>query len=130
VLEDRDVEVDQQADPYPHEPKIGNYLGPMHREQLLDGLDFEQQGSLHDDVRAIVATQIQTLVLQLNASLSLMCKPTKRQFVADTALIHRLEQPRAKMPVNLDTRGNHLTRQMIRPLRLCASMLHPSASAR
>ena len=75
------MEVQNQSDLVTGDPEIGQQLGTMHREYVLDGLDLHDHGIFYHEFEAIGSTQIDTLLLGRDLGLPGETDATQPEFL-------------------------------------------------
>src|SRR6185437_11243545 len=83
------------------QPEVGQHLRFMHRQQVFDGLDLDDDGMLDHDVGAVAARQTNALVNQRERDLPPECQPTLLKPPTKAFLIHLFQQPRPQHTMNL-----------------------------
>lgn len=98
----------------------------MDVEQGLNRLEFDQDGTLHDDIHPEADLEGHSLVDGPDSGLPQKRYPAPLEFPAEALLVHRFKQPGTETFVNLYRRPNDSLRQQVEvflcgplPLRLC-----------
>ena len=102
VLEQRGIEIEQQADVIAAHAEIGQKLCFMDRQQFIDGLDLEDKFPLNDDIGAEASIHCNFFIDDGYIDLPLKCDARPLEFVAETFLINGFQQSRTHTPVKLD----------------------------
>jgi hypothetical protein len=122
------VEVDEECRRQTTEPQVGQHLGLVHREESLNGLDFDDELTLDDEVEAVTELEANALVVDGEGLLPLKSQAPERQFVSKALLIGRLEQARPYGPMHFDAGAYHFPRTIPKSSCLAAFLLHSSLS--
>ena len=87
LCQERDIEVDQQADPFVGQLEVGQKLSLVNRQQFLHGFQFQNDFVLHKEIDLVTAVQLQALVLDGKVDLPLKAQPPKPEFMAKALLV-------------------------------------------
>jgi hypothetical protein len=96
VGERNGVEIDQQADAATGQAQIGQQLCFVDRQQVFDGLEFEQYLVIHDDVRDIAAIEYGFAIVNRDSCLALERHLGLGQFIAQALFLNAFQQTAAK----------------------------------
>ena len=80
---------------------------------MLDGLQFDNQALLHKEVNTIATVKLYGLIDDGQSNLAMEDQPSLAQFIAQTRLVSRLEQPWPQATVNLNRSSDNLLGQRI-----------------
>lgn len=80
----------------------------MNRKNVLDTLEFENDGVFYHDVNTITTIKIDSLILDRQWNLPLELNSVKMKFMAKAFLISRLKQTRTKRAMYFDRRTDYL----------------------
>jgi hypothetical protein len=111
-LQRRAVEVQQQAKLAAAQVQIGQHLGLMNCQNSIDGLDFEDQLLLYNEIHPVAAINAKPLVNDRQWNVSGKRDATVREFETQSLLVGRLEQTGTKLPMHLDHEADHPFRQL------------------
>src|SRR5690349_2101360 len=75
----------------------------MNRQELVDGLDFNYQAILDHEVDDVAPSDLYPLVLERDGEVAAKRDCSKRQLVAQAALIAGFQQAPPEMAVHLDS---------------------------
>src|SRR5205823_4803643 len=110
-LEDRRVEVKQEASVYAAQSHIRQDLRLMDRHQSLNGFQLQDESAFDDDIDPIPAIQPHRFVDHRQGYLTFKVYPSPTQLKTEAFLVRGLQQSGTKMAVNLDGEANNLVRQ-------------------
>jgi hypothetical protein len=113
VFQDRDLEVDEEADGEAGEFEIGHELGFMDRQKLFYGLQLDDDSLLDEQVDPVAAIEGNRFVLNGKIDLSTKRYASQGELVAHALFVSRLEQPWAEGPMHLDRRSDNRLRQFL-----------------
>jgi len=108
MLQDRNVEVDQQARFPTAQLQVCEQLGFMDGLNGCTGLYLNHHGAGDEEIEAVSAVELCSLLLHRQRTLPLEWNPPQPQFPAQTFLVGRLEQPRSQFPMHVDGAANDL----------------------
>jgi hypothetical protein len=91
VLQDGDIEIDQQPDLLVGGFQIGQQLGRMDGQDLLNGFELHDDCVLHQQINPIIAVQLEPLVTEGQMDLASKGKTHLAQFIANAFLICRFQ---------------------------------------
>ena len=111
VLQERHIEVEQQAGAEAAQAQIAKDLGLVDRRQGLDRLDLHQQRVAHDDIRTKAGSQVGPLIGNRDRHLPLMLYAVGGELLTKTGLIDALEQSGAEVTVNFDCKPDDRLRE-------------------
>lgn len=80
--------------------------------QFLDGFEFQQQYARDDEVHAVAAIELRTLVDQRERHLAFVGDTHRQQFQMQRPLVVRLIQPRSKLSMHRHGSSDHLPGQI------------------
>jgi hypothetical protein len=60
------VKIQDQSDAFVCQPKIGEQLSFVNREYVLQAFDFQNEGIIHNQVKAIPAIKINAFIFDRN----------------------------------------------------------------
>src|SRR5690606_4221528 len=102
VAEIGDVEVQEEPSPQSRQAQVGEKLGLMNWQQLLDSLDLDDGGLVDNEVEAVGAVDLQASILDRQRSLRHHHVSGQPQFMGKTDFVRGFQQARAERLVNLD----------------------------
>ena len=112
VLQQRDVEIDQQAQGKMQQAQVGPDLHAMHGQQGLDRLGLNQQPALHDQVGAVGRFNGLAAVNQGDGFLALDGEAECAELDREAFLVGTFQQARAERALRLPgANGEELTRR-------------------
>jgi hypothetical protein len=91
-------EVDDEADLETAQAEIGEELGFMDRQGVLETLDFDHQPIVNDEIHPKLSARSPALVADRNGDLLLNRHSAKSQLVSSPLLVDALEQAGARLP--------------------------------
>ena len=123
VLQDGNVEVDQQTNGLTGEAEIGQQLGIVDGQEFLDGLQFDHDTALDQQIDLQIRRHAMPAVLHRYRDLSLEPHPSQPELHPKALRVDALQQPRPDPPMDLDGASYDLLGDLIlRPLRASASL--------
>jgi len=130
VTDPRDVEVDQESEAMACQFEVRQNLRLVNRQQLLNGLQFNEQAVLDQQVEPQPSVQMNGAVHDRKAHLALNGKPSLPDLMRQTHFIHTFEQPGPQRRMDgkrgIDYQPGdfiHLFWNLI-PLCLCVFVVH------
>ena len=99
VLEEYEAEVDQQAEPFVGEAKVGEELFPVHGKVLLDGLQFDDDRILDNKVGAEAFLEFDAIVTDRHRHLATNAQATAFETVTEEDFIDGLEEAGSEIGV-------------------------------
>jgi len=99
--QDWDIEVDQQADPFVGQLKVGQKLGLVNRQQFLNGFQFQDDFVLHDQIDLVTTIRFQTFVVDRQDHLPLKAHLPKAKLVAKAFFVSRFQETGAEVAMDL-----------------------------
>lgn len=109
------MEIDEEAQGLIGQPQIGDELGQMEIIDGSDGLEFEDDVALDEQVNAL-GWELVSFVLANEAYLLLIADTRSIELGAQRRLIHRFEQPDTEFPVHFNCAADHLMAELIQCL--------------
>ena len=113
VPHDRNVEVEEQPDFSPTESQIGQELGFMDWQELLNALEFEQDRVFHQYVNSVTAIECDALVDERKLDLAAKCETAQLQFIAQAFLVCGFEQSGAEEAMDFNRGANDSVSEFI-----------------
>jgi hypothetical protein len=113
LCQERDIEVDQQADPFVGQLEVGQKLSLVNRQQFLHGFQFQSDFVLHEDIDLVTAVQLQAFVLDGKVDLPLEVQLPKSKLVAEAFLISRFQKTWAEEAMDFNGGTKNRTRPRI-----------------
>ena len=104
------IEIDQKTCTDLGELHICKKLRPVNVAEAVDGLQFDYQLAVHEQVETIAAIDSHALVLYGNRMFRNEGYASLMEFVRDALVIGRLKQTRSERAMNLDRALNHTPR--------------------
>ena len=99
VLDERSIEVDQQAKPFVGEAKVGEELLPVHGQVLFDGLQFDDDCILDDKVGAEALLEFNAIVTDWHRHLAADPQATAFETVTEEDFIDGFEESGSEIGV-------------------------------
>src|SRR5256885_2287614 len=106
VLEQRYVEVNQQAQRFMDNSHVGAGLESMLGDERIDRLYFDNKLSSYQQID-LPSTDDDSLINNFDRLLAFEGDATKRQFDVHRSFVHFLLQARPQVSMNFDCRANH-----------------------
>src|SRR5689334_2986733 len=94
VFDQRDVEVDQQAETAVGEFQVGQELRLVNGEQLLDGLQFHNDTSFNEQIEFQPGVDLNVVIPDRKQQLPLHLQSLPSELVNQTSFIDRLKKAR------------------------------------
>jgi hypothetical protein len=113
VFDEDLAEVDEQPETYVAQAKVGEKLLFVHRGDLFNGLQFDDNLVFHNEVSTKAFIEMDVVVDDGNGLLADDVKASKSQFMGQDGLINRFEEPWAKSLVNVEGGINDVARDII-----------------
>jgi hypothetical protein len=104
--------------------QVSQSLCFVHRGERFDGLELEGESTSDDEIQSVAKVQVEPLVDNRYGALMLERQVPQLEFVRETLLIGRFEQPWAKGSMDLDAGRNDLLRTIPKSSRLPAFLPH------
>ena len=112
ALERRCIEIQQQPDAPVTELQIGKQLRGVHRQQVLDRFDLNDD-VINQKIDAITGIKLDAFVMDWKRELSRDARTAKRQLVAKADFVARFEQAGPELSMDLERRSqNALSRRV------------------
>jgi hypothetical protein len=111
ILEAQCIEVEQEPDVITAHAEICQNLRFMNRQELLHGLDLDDQLPRNDDIGAETGIQGNPFIDDRHVDLPFKLDTCLLEFEAETTLIYRFQQSRPNLSMQLDRQPNDLLSQ-------------------
>nr|WP_235963722.1 hypothetical protein [Tautonia rosea] len=121
-----DIEIEKESETEAGEAEVGKQLHAMDGGNLLDGLQFNKDQAVDDQIGAEVKIEFLVVIDHRNPLLCFDGQPSAFQFIHHRRLRHGLQQPRPQPWIN---RGCHIhdhARTLIRSHSLLPFALSPA----
>jgi len=113
VSKHRNIEVYEEASLDPGQPKVGDQLGLVNRDQFLNTLNLKDDLSFDNKIKPIAAIKLSSPVFNRNHNFPRIRKAYRFKLISQARLIRRLKQTGTQPPMNLDGCPNDLRGQRI-----------------
>ena len=113
VAKKGDVEVDQEAEAFVGQPKVGQELGLVDFRECIDCLEFNNDAIIHDEVQLVAGIQRSGAIHDGDGDFALERHAQFFEFDPHALVVDRFEQAGAKGPVYRDCRSDDRPRQRI-----------------
>jgi hypothetical protein len=107
VFHQNSIEIQQEANVASTQAKIGQDLGLMDWQNVLNRFYFENDSFFDDNVGSISSFETNTFINQVQFDLSLKSQTRTRKFKVKTIFVSMLKKPRANRTMDLDRHPNH-----------------------
>jgi hypothetical protein len=108
VGESKNIKVQDESQPEAGEPQVGQDLRHVDVGYLLDGFDFHQDPTFYHAIHSIGGLHPSTFVVDAQGNLAPELQASDLEFGTEACLIRRFQEPRAKLPMNLDPGSDDL----------------------
>jgi hypothetical protein len=107
------VEIDEEAQGQTREPEVGEDLGFVDGQKVLDCLDLDENPAIDDEVEPEPAPNQLASVHDRHRALPLDAMATREQLAHQAFLVRRFQEPRPERAMYRDGRPNDRTRDAI-----------------
>ncbi len=104
--------------------QVGQHLGLMDRQQMIDGLELHYKLLFDDDVESVAAVELDPFVDDWHRSLPHEAQVRERQFMAQAFFIGGFQEPGTEVTMNLDARSEDSLGQIPQPPGLSIAVVH------
>jgi len=112
-MQDRDVEVDDQAHSFFGQLQVGQELGLVDAEQSFHSFQFHYYFIGDNQINSIFSARLQPLVEDGQFYLCQEWNVSKPKLLTHTFFVNRFKKSRSKLSMHLDGRTNNALRQRL-----------------
>ena len=107
ILEGEAVEVDEKTEVESEELQVRQRLRHVNGGERLDRLELDEEPLFDDQVGLIGRSDHHVSIEHRDRNLAAKAKPAVAELFGKAQLVHRLDEPRANLAMNLDQRTDH-----------------------